>query len=89
MLQIFQNIGTTVLDGLRAVGRMFTFLGTTFSWIFIPPLKFRRFIRQVGFIGARITQSGRQVHWMILSLMISRLRKVGSRPTSAPWSRCR
>ena len=82
MLQIFQKIGAAVLDGLRGVGRMFTFLGTTFYWIFIPPLKFRRFIRQVGFIGARSTPlivlTG-GFTGMILSLMIYyALRKVGS-----------
>ncbi|HEY3347627.1 MAG TPA: MlaE family lipid ABC transporter permease subunit [Nitrospirota bacterium] len=53
MFLFFQKIGALVLGWLREMGRMFVFLGETVYWTFIPPLKFGRVIRQIGFIGAK------------------------------------
>ena len=55
MLNFFQKIGAAVLESLAGLGRGFVFLGTVIYWIFIPPLKFGRVVRQVAFIGAKST----------------------------------
>lgn len=47
------RIGATVLHGLSFLGRIGLFLGQALGLIFIPPLKMRRIIRQMHFIGAR------------------------------------
>ncbi len=53
MLIMLERLGTRVLTLLTYLGRLGIFLGVTFALIFIPPLKVRRFIQQVHFIGAR------------------------------------
>lgn len=52
MLTIFQHIGAFTLAVLSSLGRRFIFLARTVYWTFIPPLKVRRVMRQVSFIGA-------------------------------------
>lgn len=46
-------IGKEALVVLRYLGRMFIFLLTAFVHIFIPPFKFKYFIRQLNFFGNR------------------------------------
>lgn len=53
MLRVLESFGRWVLMALAYLGRMGLFLGAALVLIFIPPLKFRRIIRQVHFIGAR------------------------------------
>ncbi len=47
------RIGAAVLSLLSFLGRIGLFLGQALGLIFIPPLKIRRVIRQMHFIGAR------------------------------------
>jgi phospholipid/cholesterol/gamma-HCH transport system permease protein len=47
------QIGTAVLNVLASLGRLGLFSGRALGFIAIPPLKMRRIIRQMHFIGAR------------------------------------
>ena len=53
MLTLLEKLGTTVLALLMYLGRLGLFLGQALLLIFIPPLKVRRLVRQMHFIGAR------------------------------------
>jgi len=46
-------LGRWFLNLLREGGRMFTFLGSALLWIFRPPVKWRRMIGRIHFIGAK------------------------------------
>src|SRR5438874_4662502 len=50
---LLAQLGATVLGFLASLGRIGLFLGRAVGLIFIPPLKIRRVMRQVQFIGAR------------------------------------
>lgn len=47
------RIGATALYLLSCLGHVGLFLGQTLGLVFIPPLKIRRIVRQMHFIGAR------------------------------------
>jgi len=53
MLNIFQITGAWALALLREMGSMFIFLTNTLFWMFRPPLKFGRVMRQLSFIGSK------------------------------------
>lgn len=53
MLLVLEKLGVGVLASLGYMGRLGLFLGYTLILVFIPPLKVRRVIRQLQFIGAR------------------------------------
>ena len=53
MARMLEQLGAGVLAFLSYLGRLGLFLGYALSLIFIPPLKIRRVMRQVHFIGAR------------------------------------
>ncbi len=46
-------IGRTVLFPVRVLGNLGLFLATAIFWVFVPPLKVKRLIRQIDFIGAK------------------------------------
>ncbi len=46
-------LGRWFLDVLREGGRMMIFLGSALFWIFLPPLKWRRMVARIHFIGAK------------------------------------
>ena len=50
---LLAQLGAAVLSLLASLGRIGLFLGRSIGLIFIPPLKIRRVMRQVQFIGAR------------------------------------
>ena len=50
---LLAQLGAAVLSLLAYFGRIGLFLGQSVGLIFIPPLKIRRVMRQVQFIGAR------------------------------------
>ena len=50
---LLAQLGAAVLSLLASLGRIGLFLGQSVGLIFIPPLKIRRVMRQVQFIGAR------------------------------------
>ena len=50
---LLTQLGAAVLGLLASLGRIGLFLGQAVGLIFIPPLKIRRVMRQVEFIGAR------------------------------------
>src|SRR3972149_6550897 len=52
-MRILWLLGEWALTSLRAGGRMMIFLGTALCWIFLPPLKWRRMIARIHFIGAK------------------------------------
>lgn len=51
----FEVIGRSVLAQVQSMGRMTIFLGSTCFWAVLPPLKLRRIVRQVHFIGVKST----------------------------------
>ena len=53
VLFMLTHIGIATLSLLSFLGRVGLFLGQALGLIFIPPLKIRRVIRQMHFIGAR------------------------------------
>ena len=50
---LLAQLGAAVLSLLASLGRIGLFLGQSVGLIFIPPLKIRRVMRQIQFIGAR------------------------------------
>jgi phospholipid/cholesterol/gamma-HCH transport system permease protein len=52
-MSILRFLGEWTLTSLRGGGRMIIFLGTALLWIFLPPLKWRRMIARIHFIGAK------------------------------------
>jgi len=52
-MRILWLLGEWALTSLRDGGRMMIFLGTALCWIFLPPLKWRRMIARIHFIGAK------------------------------------
>ncbi len=53
MLLMLERLGTAVLSLVTYLGRLGLFVGQGVGLVFIPPLKVRRIIRQVHFIGVR------------------------------------
>ena len=53
VLGALAHLGAAALYLLSSLGRVGLFLGQALGLIFIPPLKIRRVIRQIHFIGAR------------------------------------
>ena len=53
MFNPLEAVGRTALKQVRAMGRMAIFLGSTGFWAVRPPLKFRRIVGQVYFIGVQ------------------------------------
>jgi len=53
MGSISQATGSAVLGKVRAAGRMAVFLGVACFWAAIPPLKPRRIVHQIHFIGVK------------------------------------
>src|SRR5438309_1543 len=53
VLLALAHIGAMVLSGVSSVGRCGLFLGQVLGCMLTPPLKMRRVIRQVHFMGAR------------------------------------
>jgi phospholipid/cholesterol/gamma-HCH transport system permease protein len=53
VLFVMAQLGTAVLNLLSALGRLGIFLAQALALIFIPPLKIRRLMRQIEFIGTR------------------------------------
>ena len=50
---LLAQLGAAVLSSLAYLGRLGLFLGQGVGLIFVPPLKMRRVMRQIQFIGAR------------------------------------
>jgi phospholipid/cholesterol/gamma-HCH transport system permease protein len=55
ILQFIRALGAFVLASVRGLGKPGVFLMKGFAWAFIPPLKIRRIIKQVQFIGVKST----------------------------------
>lgn len=53
MFNPLEAVGRTALKQVQAMGRMAIFLGSTGFWAVLPPLKFRRIVSQVYFIGVQ------------------------------------
>jgi len=53
VLVTLAHLGAAALSLLSSLGRVGLFLGQALGLIFVPPLKIRRIIRQMHFIGAR------------------------------------
>lgn len=48
-----EAVGRTVLKQVQTMGSMAIFLGSTALWTILPPLKFRRIVDQIHFIGVK------------------------------------
>lgn len=53
MFNPLEAVGRTALKQVQAMGRMAIFLGSTGFWAVRPPLKFRRIVSQLHFIGVQ------------------------------------
>jgi phospholipid/cholesterol/gamma-HCH transport system permease protein len=53
MLSLFETIGSTAIGWMAAMGRMMTLLVTALLWVFVPPLRLHRVVRQIHFMGWR------------------------------------
>lgn len=75
-------LGRWFLDLVREGGRMVIFLGSALFWIFLPPLKWRRMIARIHFIGAKslsvIVLTGAFTGMVIGLQVFYTLRKFGS-----------
>jgi len=84
----FRIIGSWTLSRVKALGHMFIFLMNAFYYVFIPPFKFRQFLRELRFIGTKsmtvISLMG-SFTGMVLALQgYHTLRKVGSEAMLGP-----
>lgn len=83
-----QALGRTVLRQVQATGHMVSFLGSTCGWAVLPPLKLRRIVSQVHFIGvksASIILLTAAFSGMVLGLQgYHTLRKFGSEALLGP-----
>jgi len=52
-LDLTSLVGRRTIDLVRTLGRSFIFLFESVSYGFVPPLKLRRTVEQIAFIGAR------------------------------------
>ena len=81
-MRILGLLGRWTLNSLREGGRMVVFLGSALFYTFLPPLKWRRIIARIHFIGAKsllvIVVTG-AFTGMVLGLQVFyTLRKFGS-----------
>src|SRR3990172_2011790 len=53
MISRLEAIGRTVLAQIQGMGHMAIFLGSACCWAVLPPLKLRRVVSQVHFIGVK------------------------------------
>lgn len=88
MEKFVRMIGVWALSVLRKMGHMFVFLVHSLSYAFIPPFKFRIFLREIRFIGTKsmtvIILMG-SFTGMVLALQgYHMLKKVGSEALLGP-----
>ena len=53
MGHLLERVGRTTLEQVQGTGRMALFLGSACFWACLPPLKLRRIVRQIHFIGVK------------------------------------
>ena len=53
MTSPLEAVGRVALAQVQGMGRMTIFLGSACFWACLPPLKFRRIVRQIHFIGVK------------------------------------
>src|SRR5215475_3168925 len=53
MLSLMQSLGRTGVGWLAGMGRMLILLIAALLWMFVPPLRLRRVLRQIHFMGWR------------------------------------
>jgi len=83
-----RGAGSWALSTLKTLGRMYIFLLYSLAYVFVPPFKYRIFLRQIQFIGTKsmvvIFLMG-SFTGMVLALQIFHtLRKVGSEAMLGP-----
>lgn len=86
--RIIRNIGASALFTIKSMGQMFIFLFETFRLVFVRPFKFRRFLKQVRFIGAKsmsvIILTGAFTGMVLALQLFYTLRKFGSEALLGP-----
>lgn len=55
MTRVFERVGDKTLGLVREMGRMLSFLVTTFAWLVRPPVRFFQMLKQLHFIGFKST----------------------------------
>jgi phospholipid/cholesterol/gamma-HCH transport system permease protein len=58
MVSPLEAIGHAALAQVQGMGRMAVFLGSACFWAVLPPLKLRRVVRQIHFIGVKSVSGG-------------------------------
>lgn len=54
-MSLIRLVGGNTLFVIQSLGKAFIFLTTTIFWLFVPPFKIRRTVKQVSFIGVNST----------------------------------
>jgi len=85
---IAKTVGASTLFTVRSMGQMFVFLSDVVRLLFVPPFKFRRFLKQVRFIGAKsmsvIVLTGAFTGMVLALQLFYTLRKFGSEALLGP-----
>ena len=85
---IAKTVGASTLFTVRSMGQMFVFLSDVVRLLFVPPFKFRRFLKQVRFIGAKsmsvIVLTGAFTGMVLTLQLFYTLRKFGSEALLGP-----
>ena len=88
MEKLLRAVGARTLMMLRSMGQMLIFLADSVLLIFIPPFKFRRFLKQIRFIGAKsmsvIILTGAFTGMVLALQLFYTLRKFGSEALLGP-----
>jgi phospholipid/cholesterol/gamma-HCH transport system permease protein len=88
MKKFLKILGAYCLSSIRKMGHMFTFLIHAFYYVFIPPFKFRFFLKQVRFFGNKsliiILLTGSFTGMVLALQLFYTLRKFGSEALLGP-----
>lgn len=80
--KIVRTLGAGTLLMLKSMGQMFIFLADSLILIFVPPFKFRRFLKQIRFFGTKsmsvIMLTGAFTGMVLALQLYYTLRKFGS-----------
>lgn len=86
--RLLRGLGAAALSAVRSMGHMFLFLLRALHCAFVPPFKFRQFLREIRFIGTKsltvILLMGSFTGMVLALQAYHTLRKVGSEALVGP-----
>jgi phospholipid/cholesterol/gamma-HCH transport system permease protein len=88
MKKVLKSVGAYTLSVIRQMGHMFLFLAKAIYYTFIPPFKFRLFLKQIRFFGNKsmliIFLTGSFTGMVLALQLFYTLRKFGSEALLGP-----